>query len=371
MTWSTGSAGGGDWWVNSPRSSRDATLTHHTSRGEPVDALREESIVYRDVRGVRRTMQARVTDDQVDPRYSRRLVVDMDTLTEYVQKRAHAAGRRTPTDAASVSRPSDGIDEIDNEIQTGLHLIDVFGEQEYPRELSRLFGYYPDDADPEPFVLLVERGRPVEQFAGRLLLDQTEQFPASLLRALDLLESAAVVHRWLSSSTVLFDDRHVQITDFRYAVFSGERCGPAPDPYPAPETRGGTGVATPKADMYSAGQVLLRVTDGPRRGAATRRGDEARRGDARRPHGRGVVTAMTEEDPALRPPAAELLERLRQDRSPVVSGAWGPRSERDSRFLAGLSAFDTIARRRRPVDDGQTGPPAGPPGPAADDPAGR
>ncbi|MCK9903635.1 hypothetical protein CC117_28965 [Parafrankia colletiae] len=361
MTWPTGSAGGGDWWDSSPRSSRDATLTHRTSRGEPIDALREESIVFRDARGVRRTMQARVTDDQVDPRYSRRLVVDLDTLTEYVQKRAHAAGRRTPTDAASVSWPSDGIDEIDNEIQIGLHLIDVFGEQDYPRELSRLFGYYPDDADPEPFVLLVERGRPVEQFAGRLLLDQNEQFPASLLRALDLLESAAVVHRWLSTGTVLFDDRHVQITDFRYAVFSDEPCGPAPDPHPAPEARGGTIVATPKADTYSAGHVLLRVTDGPGRGAAALRRDE------RRHPGGGVVTAMTEEDPARRPPAAALLERLRQDRSPAVYRAWGSRSERDSRFLAGLSAFDTIARRRRPVDDDQTGPP----GPAADESAGR
>ncbi|MCK9932865.1 protein kinase [Frankia sp. Mgl5] len=346
-----GSGLGGDWWDASPRPGRGDTDLHRTSRGEPIDTLREETIAYRDVYGRRRTMRARVTEDDpaADPFYRTRLVVDADRLVEYVQKRVHAAGRRQPANSAATSRAPDGIDAVDNEIQMGLHLVDAFGEENYPRELSHLVGYYPDDADREPFVLLAERGRPVERFAGRLLLDQVEQFPTSLLRALDLLESAGVVHRWLTTRTVQFDDRHVQITDFRHAVLVGERCGPAPDPrWAAPEAVYGDGPATTKEDVYSVGRVLNEVISDRSGRASTRRGGAERLLGSDGPLGR-----MVDHDPDLRPPAAEVLAALGRDVD-RAAGTRRARSGGDARFVEGLRSFDAIVRRRGTGDDEPT-----------------
>ncbi len=299
-------------------------------------------------------MRARVSppeDPPTDPFYVTRLVVDVDTLEEYVQKKVHGAGRR-PTTASSVSAPLDGIDALDNEIQIGLHLVDTFGDRTYPRELSRVFGYYHDDAEREPFVLLVERGRPVEKFAGRLLLDQAEQFPTSLLRALEWLDTARVVHRCLTTTTVRFDDRHVQITDFRHAVLAGERCGPAPDPHwAAPEARDGLSPASPKEDVYSVGLLFQHVMEA--RAGAARGGISPRRG-AEGGEG-GLIDRMSQPYPGDRPSAAEALNVLGARRDGPLPSPRQPPTLTAPRFVEGQRRFELVRRRRSTAGEDRGG----------------
>ena len=342
MSWQTGGVSSRGWWDADPRRARTPAGRHRTSRGQPLDILAEETIQYRDVQGRLQRMRARVTpeDPSDDPFYLTRLVIDVDTLEEYVQKRVHGAGRR-PATTSSVSAPLDGIDALDNEIQIGLHLVDTFGDETYPRELSRVFGYYRDDAEREPFVLIVERGRPVDNFAGRLLLDQVERFPASLLRALEWLDVARVVHRCLTATTVRFDDRHVQITDFRHAVLAGERCGPAPVPqWAAPEALDGLSPASPKEDVYSVGVLFQRVmaagAGAARGGVGSRRGNEGPR----------LLEHMSQYYPDDRPTATEALNVFGARRDGPSPTPRRSTTLTAPRFVEGQRRFELIRRRR-------------------------
>jgi hypothetical protein len=176
-------------------------------------------------------------------------------VTEVLQRRLV-----TPVDA-NQWRESD---LLDNEILIGLRLAHFYGDgPDYPIELSRLIGYYTDDAA-QPFLLLVPyRGKAAEQLVQSLMLEDEKKFQMSLVRAIRLLEIAGVVHGRISPRTVRWDsaEEAVLLTDFSEASMTGaarHRGGEAP--FASAEQQSGAGAADPRDDVWSVAQVIYNVT---------------------------------------------------------------------------------------------------------------
>lgn len=155
-------------------------------------------------------------------------------------------------------------DLLDNEILIGLHLVRCYGNGPgYPAELSRLIGYYTDDAA-QPFLLLAPyQGKLADQLVQSLMLEDEKKFQASLVRAIRLLEIAGVVDGRISPATVRWDstEEAVLLTDFSEASMAGDpRHGGGEAPWAAAEQQSGAGLADPRDDVWSAAQVIYYVT---------------------------------------------------------------------------------------------------------------
>lgn len=231
-------------------------------------------------------------------------------------------------------------DLIDNEIRIGLHLIRMFGESGYPRELSRLIGY-DIDAD-EPFILLLPyRGEPVEQVAGRLALPQQRKFESGVFRTIRLLEGARVVHGRLSPTTVHWDAEAetIQLVDFSCAALIGEpRRSGGQSPWSAIEQVAGTGIAAAGDDMWSAGMLTYHVTTG--REVTDEAPDLSVHGAALQSVLRDVFSASA----ASRPDGVKLLSRLRLP-DPWPAG----QAPVDPRFAEGSQKYQERLEAKRPA----------------------
>lgn len=225
-------------------------------------------------------------------------------------------------------------DLLDNEIRIGIQLVRVFGEGHcYPAELSRLIGY-DIDAD-QPFVLLEPyRGEPADRVVRRLRLDQEHSFEAGLMRAIALLEIAGVVHGRISPANTWWDSQEevICLTDFGQASLSGEpRRGTGEAPWSSPEQMAGSGVADPRDDVWSAGQVIYYVVTGRHARGAGQPPDPSPRGAALQALLGGTFAATA----AARPHGAELLAKLK------VGGHWPPETATvDPLFAEGQRRFD-------------------------------
>jgi hypothetical protein len=233
------------------------------------------------------------------------------------------------------------FDRLDNEIRIGLLLAHRFGDGEYPPEMSRLVGY--DIDAEEPFVLLGPyRGEQAHQLAGRLTLDQQRGFEVGLFRALRILEAARVVHGRLSPATVRWDEEtaSVQVVDFSRAVLVGEkRPAPGEPPWASPQQAAGGGIAAAGDDLWSAGALTFHVTTGRPMAGPGPAPDLSTRGAALQ----SLLAGVFAEAPAARPPAEQMLHRLR---------APDPRLGRDGidpRFLDGCRQFDEILAGKSPA----------------------
>jgi serine/threonine protein kinase len=216
-----------------------------------------------------------------------------------------------------------------------LHLLSFFGNGSgYPAELSRLVGYYAEDAA-QPFILFAPyRGNPVADMARKLNLDPERYFQASLIRAIRLLEIAGVVHGRIRPETVRWDadGESVQLTDFGEAAMTGDPRREGGDaPWAAAEQVSGTGLADARDDVWSAAQVIYYIATGR----------HARRpGLPTDPSPRGAAL-QSQFGPALMP---DIASRVRAKDLLGKLGGTDPRPARDTvndpRFEEGQLKFD-------------------------------
>jgi hypothetical protein len=255
-------------------------------------------------------------------------------------------------------------DLLDNEILIGLHLAGCYGNGPgYPAELSRLIGYYADDAA-QPFILFAPyQGKPVGHVVRGLMLDQEKNFQVSLVRAIRLLEIAGVVHGRITPATVMWDDAEevgrVQLTDFSAAVMAGDpRRAGGEEPWAAAEQRAGTGLADARDDVWSAAQVIYYVVTGRlAKGPGVPQDPSPRAVALQAVFGPALQPAI-----AARARAKQLLEKL---------GGSDPQPPRqrphDRLFREGLLKFDErladkSPQRQRTQSSGTTHPPPPHPG---------
>ena len=131
-----------------------------------------------------------------------------------------------------------GYERLDNEILAGLRLREVTGPAGYPPEVSRLYGYEADSADPyallEPY-----RGEPLTVAGQHLLGSEQHQFQVSLLTGLCWLAAAGIAHRGIAPTTVRWDGRHAQITDFSHEHRGRRAQGSRSERRPGPRENSG------------------------------------------------------------------------------------------------------------------------------------
>ena len=181
--------------------------------------------------------------------------------------------------------------------------------------LVKIYDFAEDTDRPFLVMELVDGGTLADTDRPRLDLDALD-LARSLLSALDHVHRNGVVHRDVKPANVLFGrDGRVRLTDFGIAhpedatglTQTGQIIGTLR--YMAPEVADGR-PATPASDLYSLGVVLEAVAqDDPRL--------------------RPLIAAVTAEDPAHRPAAADALALLDAPvppppPPPVRSGGTGP-----------------------------------------------
>jgi serine/threonine protein kinase len=228
-----------------------------------------------------------------------------------------------------------GYDRLDNEILAGLRLWETTQAFGYPPEASRLYGYEASSCD--PYVLLEPyRGDPLTVTGQHLLEHEQHQFQVSLLTGLCWLAAAGIAHRGIAPSTVRWDGRRAQITDFSLSTLIGaprEAIGTLP--WAAREQRPGHARAQVSAqdDIWAAGRLIFYIETGE---------ELADRGQLdERPALRNLLTGVFG-PPEDRPSARELLRRL--DEECPVPRALGGHSPLD----AGRERFYVVRARKHP-----------------------
>ncbi len=246
------------------------------------------------------------------------------------------AGRRNP-----------GLyDLLDNEIRVTAHLTRMTGGR--AGEVPALLGYNVDVE--EPFALLRPYiGQPAAEAVRILDQERMRHLQIGVLRALHLTGEAGVVHGALSLDTLRWNGSIAQLVDFESAQLTGEPRRPAGGPRQSPERHQGAGPADPRDDVWSAGVLIRELVMGPQAIAAP--ADQSADPERLRERLNEVFHPVEQ-----RPPAAELLRRMRVTAEPL-RGA-------DPQFgLAdGYRMFDEACHRKGAPPPGP--PPAGPgPGP--------
>jgi eukaryotic-like serine/threonine-protein kinase len=188
---------------------------------------------------------------------------------------------------------------------------------------------------------------------------------AQLGEGLAVLHDAAIVHRDIKPSNVLVTDRgRVVLLDFGIVKeaerATGEQLIVGTAEYMAPEQAAAQSVGPP-ADCYAAGVMLFEALTGqlPFHGSqleilTRKQHDEAPRASrlvAKLPADlEGLCAALLQRDPARRPTARDLLERLR-GRNPPVQPVKGPALSFVGREpeLAHLASTSRQARAGRPA----------------------
>ena len=222
---------------------------------------------------------------------------------------------------------------LDNEIRAGARLGQVYTE-EYPPEIARLVAYNVDVE--EPFALLRDySGEPVVSAVKGFDEDQRRQFDLSLLRAVQLVGAAGVVHGAVNLNAIRWDGRRVQLVDFEWAERAGEprrHGGPRPR---TPEQLAGTGLVDVRDDVWAAGRVVRRN----HLGASADSSWPDRSRDPERL--RSLLSPVFDNPAEQRPHAVELLAKLRV-RSPLPH-----REDPEEAFRAGRKEFDEAGLRKR------------------------
>ena len=248
----------------------------------------------------------------------------------------------------------EGYERLDNEILAGLRLARAAAPTAYPPEVSRLYGYDPVSA--EPFALLEPyRGEALAEVGQQLLPDDHHQFQISLLRGLCWLAAAGIAHRGIGPSTVRWDGRQVQITDFSQAtVIGAPRTVIGAPPWAAPEQRDDHvgGEVSGKDDIWAAGRLIFYVRTGEQLTAKGQLTDWP-----------ALVSLLDGVfgPPEDRPTAAEMLVGRLGEASPVPRGV-----DPDRKLEEGRRRFYAVRARKHPPQTALVeqawGPPT-PPGP--------
>lgn len=233
---------------------------------------------------------------------------------------------------------------LNREIEIGERLNHIHGadERSYPPGLTRLVGY---TTEPPYLAVIVRAGEPLADVAGQLDDPQRNQIARSLLRSLDDLGRARVVHRALSPATVLWDRTSgvAQISDFTVASVDGERRadGPDGDQWSAPEVLERSGVADPVDDLYSAALVIFWLFSGEQPEVGRTRMEERLKLQDAQVSARlsGVFAA----DPRRRPDLTTLTSRWAApaDRPRLTNSARGAQE------AEALREFDLLRARQR------------------------
>jgi hypothetical protein len=227
---------------------------------------------------------------------------------------------------------------LSREVNVAEYLDPAAARLGYPESLSRVVGF-DLDANP-PLLVATWRGQPLAESSqdNRLPLAAAQQAGAatSLLTAVAFLAAAGYVHGGLSPRTVRWDGESLQVTDLGHATmrdrprWTGPRVGPpgrledflalaggAAATPAAAESRGpengfwrpppGDGVARPGDDVYALAALLLfACTD-----ETPEPGADLAAWLARQDHDlRRQLADAFAPDPAARPPAQQLRERV-------------------------------------------------------------
>jgi len=255
-----------------------------------------------------------------------------------------------------------GYERLDNEILAGLRLRETTETVGYPPEVSRLYAYEATSADPyallEPY-----QGDPLTEAGQYLLENEQHQFQVSLLTGLCWLAAAGIAHRGISPSTVRWNGRHAQITDFSMSTVIGvPRQAIGAPPWAAREQRPGfvRGRVSAHDDIWASGRLIFYVQTGEE---LTDRSqiDE-------RPALKNLLAGVFG-PPEERPSARGLLGRLNQE-CPV------PRAlEAHSKLAEGRKRFYLERGRKHPgvapVAEAGDGEDPGEPGGSASEPLGQ
>jgi serine/threonine protein kinase len=211
---------------------------------------RAEELTFRSPTGD--TVRAEVTnedDEVVAPASLAARRVRLPDGTELCQLRVAGTARKA------------GYERLDNEILAGLRLREATEAVGYPPEVRRLHGYEATSA--APFALLEPyRGEPLTEVGQQLLETEQHQFQVSLLTGLCWLAAAGVAHRGIGPSTVFWDGRQAQITDFSTSTIIGApREAIGTPPWAAPEQRSGKvyGRVGAQDDIWAAGRLIFYV----------------------------------------------------------------------------------------------------------------
>lgn len=228
-----------------------------------------------------------------------------------------------------------GYERLDNEILAGIRLLEAAGAAGYPPEVSRLYGYEATSA--APFALLEPyRGEPLTVAGQYLMANEQHQFQVSLLKGLSWLAAAGIAHRGITPSTVRWDGRQAQVTDFSLAtVIGAPREVIGTPPWAAREQRPGTadGWVSAQDDIWAAGKLIYYMI--AREELTDRRQIEDR--PALRNLLEGVFVP-----PEARPTARDLLRRLNED-GPVPRALDG-----HSWLNAGRQSFYAVRASKHP-----------------------
>jgi hypothetical protein len=167
-------------------------------------------------------------------------------------------------------------------------------------ELPQIVGYDFDSA--EPFLLLEPpSGKCVDGGLRTLLIDERRRFMIGLFRALAQLHAVGLVHGCVGLPSLYWDGATTQLVNLEHATGTGE----APRP-----SRNGS-VAHPGHDVRAAGRVVYELFTG-RHVQPGDVPDLASQPDVLE----SLLHGVFDQDPARRPTAVQLLERL-NDRDPL------------------------------------------------------
>ncbi|MEU5693223.1 hypothetical protein [Actinosynnema sp. NPDC020468] len=235
-----------------------------------------------------------------------------------------------------VSRASGGrnphlYDLLENEVRAGTRLGQVFRDA-YPRQLASLVAYNTDLE--EPFVLLREYfGEPAAGPATRFETADRLRFQHELLRALQLVSIAGLVHGAVGMETVRWHEGRLQLVDFEWAQRVGEPRRPGRRSIArSPEQQHGGGLVDGRDDVWGAG-VLIRELHLGRLGVNGHRGQDPTLL-------RDLLNPVFDRPVEHRPTAADLLVRLHGDATPP------PFADPDAPLAAGRELFEQVARRK-------------------------
>ena len=253
-----------------------------------------------------------------------------------------------------------GYERLDNEIRAGIRLLEAAKAAGHPPEVSRLHGYEATSAT--PFALLEPyRGEPLTVAGQYLMGNEQHQFQVSLLTGLCWLAAAGIAHRGIAPSTVRWDGRQAQVTDFSLATVIGaprEAIGALP--WAAREQRPGTvgGWVSAHDDIWAAGRLIFYMS--------TREELTDRSQIDDRPALKNLLAGVFG-PPEGRPTAHDLLRRLNEE-CPVP-----PALDRQSRLNAGRQGFYAVRSSKHPgiAADAGDGASPGRPGSAPGEPSGQ
>lgn len=296
------------------------------------------TVRYRDLGGVLRKIELQFGNELHLPGAAlpSRIVTDPTGVSMIQKWVSEHAGER---DACS-------YDLLDAEIRACTWLGQMYGGSGSPHHFPPAIGYNVDVA--EPFVLL-EPYRGVPPAARRLELEELREFAISLLRALQQIADAGVVHGAVRLASLRWDSetRLLQLVDFEHALRHGDPRRPIntiPDLPLSPEQVEGTGQADVRDDMWGAGMVIRQLAVGPYANGAETLPAQVQ-----------TLLHGVFADTAARPHATELLARL------GIAGSVSKALRPDTVLVPEHRLFDqlTAGKHRETLSQDRWVPPTG------------